>query len=227
MRERKLGIIGKKLGMTQVFDTDGRSFGVTVLEMGPNVILAKRTKGTDGKGDGYSALQLGFDPKPARKINKPEAGHLKKAGGNEKARRYVRELRVSEATLGKFEVGQEITLRDVGLKKGDLIDVTGTSKGQGFQGVVHRYKFKGFNATHGTHEYFRHTGSIGNRKWPGRVMKGRRMPGHQGDERVTTQNVGVFQVREDENLLLLHGSVPGAKGTYVLVRPAIKSNPLP
>jgi len=229
MKERKLGILGKKLGMTRIFDENGHSLGVTVLEMGPCVVLAKRETGNNEKGrtDGYTALQLGFDAKTAKKVNKAEEGHLKKAGGTEKAKRFVRELRVSAETAGKFEVGQEVTLKDLGLKAGDLIDVTGRTKGKGFQGVMRRYNFKGFRATHGTHEFFRHGGSIGCRKWPGRVFKGRKMPGHMGDKRVTTQNISIISVREDDNCLLVNGAVPGAKNGYVTVRPAIKSNPLP
>ncbi len=230
MRERKLGILGKKIGMTRVFDDKRNAIGVTVLELGPCTVLAKRSKETSTKGttDGYTALQLGFDAKPERKINKPEAGRLEAAGGNDKARRFVRELRVADATSAKFEVGQDISLKDLQLEAGDLIDVTGTSKGRGFQGVMHRFNFSGAaTATHGTHEVFRHGGSIGCRKWPGRVFKGRKMPGHQGDRRVTTQNMRVVQVREEENLLLVDGAVPGAKNGYLIVRPAIKINPNP
>lgn len=223
MKERKLGLLGKKIGMTRIFGDDGESLGVTVVEVGPCIVLAKRTISKNG----YNALQVGFGACRTDKVNKPEMGHLKAAGGLEKAaRRFVSELRVSEETLAKFEIGQEITLKDMGVKVGDLIDVAGISKGRGFQGVVRRYHFAGFNATHGTHEYFRHGGSIGCRKWPGRVFKGRRMPGHMGDRRVTVQNIRVAQVRESDNLLLVHGSVPGAKNTFMTVRPAIKRNPL-
>lgn len=229
MKERKLGILGRKIGMTRYFDETGIARGVTVVEVGPCVVLAKRTKANNAKNrtDGYTALQLGFGAKPERKINKAEAGHLKAAGGNEKARRYVHELRVSEETLSKFEVGQEVTLKDLGLVAGALIDIVGRSKGRGFQGVMHRFHFRGAPATHGAHEFYRHGGSIGCRKWPGKVFKGRKMPGHEGNRRVTTQNLRVAQVREDQNLLLIEGSVPGWKNGYVLVRPAIKSNPLP
>jgi large subunit ribosomal protein L3 len=230
MKERKLGLLGRKLGMTQVYDDKGRAIGATVLELGPCVVLGKRSKATNAKGrtDGYVALQLGFDPKPERKINKPEDGHLKAAGGKDKSRRFVREMRVSEENLAKFEVGQEITLKDLGLKAGDLVDVVATSKGRGFQGVMKRYDFGGANtATHGTHEAFRHGGSIGCRKWPGRVFKGRKMPGQMGNKRVTTQNLLVVDVREKENVLLVDGSVPGHKNGYLLLRAAIKSNPLP
>jgi large subunit ribosomal protein L3 len=229
MRERKLGLLGKKIGMTQVFDDEGRALGVTVIEMGPCLVMNKRTKAANKKGrtDGYTALQLGFDKKRERSTNKPEQGIAKALGGPDKARRFVREMRTNEENVAKFEVGAEIGLKDMGWTKGQLVDVAGRTKGKGFQGVFRRYGFKGFNASHGTHEYFRHGGSIGCRKWPGRVIKGRRMPGHMGDDNVTTQNVQIAAVRENDNLLLLLGSVPGAKGSYVTVRPAIKKNPLP
>jgi large subunit ribosomal protein L3 len=226
-KERKLGILGRKLGMTRVFTEDGGSIGVTVLEAGPCLVLGKRTKAANknGKNDGYTALRLGFGEKPERKVNKAEAGVLEAAGGKGKAKRFVREMRVNEETLAKFEVGGEVKLADLGIKPGDLVDVVGESKGKGFQGVVRRHHFKGFPATHGTHEYFRHPGSVGNRKWPGRIFKGRRMPGHMGDERISTQNLRVVQVREADNTVLVWGSVPGAKGDLVVVRPAIKVNP--
>ena len=229
MKERKLGLLGRKVGMTRIFDDQGNSVSVTVLEVGPCPVIAKRSKDQNAKGrsDGYTALQLGFDQKPERKINKAEAGHLKAAGGNEKARRFVRELRVSEATAEKFEVGGEVKLSDLSLEAGQLVDVSGRTKGKGFQGVFRKYNFAGAVATHGSHEVFRHGGSIGCRKWPGRVFKGRKMPGQMGDKNVTTQNIKVVAVREEENVLLVGGSVPGCRGAYVLVRPAIKKNPLP
>lgn len=228
MKERKLGILGKKLGMTQVLDAAGSLVGVTVLELGPCTVLGKRTKTPhqSGHADGYTALRLGFATKPERKVNKPEVGVLKNIGGAQAAKRFVRELRVSEATLGRFEVGAKVTVQDLDLKPGDLVDVVGTSIGKGFQGVMKRHHFSGFPATHGTHEYFRHGGSIGCRKWPGRVFKGRRMGGHMGDERVTVQNIRVVAVRPEDNALLVLGAVPGAKNGYLEVRPAIKKNPI-
>lgn len=219
MKERKLGLIGRKVGMTQVFTDKGACTGVTVLELGPCRVVAKRTQ----ERDGYWALALGFGERKAKKVNRPLAGTLKAAGGTESARRHVVELRVTAETAAKFEVGQDVTLADVGLEAGHKVDVTGTSKGKGFQGVMKRHNFGGFRATHGTHEYFRHGGSIGCRKWPGRVYKGRKMPGHMGDVRTTTQNVRIVQVRGDNNVLLLEGSVPGCKGALVMVRPAIKT----
>ncbi|MEZ4270625.1 MAG: 50S ribosomal protein L3 [Myxococcota bacterium] len=230
MKERKMGLLGKKIGMTRMFDDQGHSLGVTVLEVGPCVVLAKKTTSTGEKGrtDGYTALQLGFDPKFERKVNKAEEGRLKAAGGKEKARRHVREFRVSEETCAKYEVGQEIALKDVEFKVGDKIDIIGVSKGRGFQGVMKRHNFAGVNTmTHGTHEVKRHGGSIGCRKSPGRVFKGRKMPGHMGDRNLTVQNVKIVGVREEDNALLVWGSVPGGKNSYIMVRPAIKLNPLP
>jgi large subunit ribosomal protein L3 len=217
MKERSLGLLGKKLGMTQYFDASGKALGVTAIQLGPCVVLDKRTQ----EKDGYVALVLGFDDKPKRKINKAEAGALKKAGGEDKAKRFVFEIRVSEDVLKQYEIGQEIKLQDLGLNVGDKIDVMGQTIGKGFQGVIKRHHMAGFPGSHGTHEYFRHGGSIGCRKWPGRVFKGRRMPGHMGNKRVTTQNIRVVQVRED-NVLLVNGSIPGAKNGYLLVRPAVK-----
>jgi large subunit ribosomal protein L3 len=227
MKERKLGILGEKLGMTTIFDEHGQSLGVTAIALGPCMVMGKRTTGQhpSGRSDGYNALVLGYGQKRADKVNKAQVGALKAAGGVQSARRFVMELRVSEATLAKFEVGQEVSLKDLGLKAADLIDVTGVSKGKGFAGVMKRHHFGGFRATHGTHEYFRHGGSIGCRKWPGRVYKGRKMPGHMGNRQVTTQNIEVVQVREADNVLLVHGAVPGPKSAHVMVRLAIKKNP--
>ena len=224
MKERKLGLLGKKVGMTQIFTEDRKALGVTVVQLGPCVVLKKAS--VDASGNKHNALELGFEQKPERKVHKAEAGHLKKAGGLDKARRFVREMRVSAQTLEKYDVGQEISLADLELNPGDLVDVVGTSKGKGFQGVMKRYNFAGFPASHGTSEYYRHGGSIGCRKWPGRVFKGQKMPGQMGSRRVTTQNVKVAEVRAEENILILQGAVPGAKNGYVSIRPAIKKNPV-
>ncbi len=228
MKERKLAILGRKIGMTTVFQDNGNAVGVSILELGPCVVSQKRTRDKTAKNrtDGYVALQIGFDPKPERKVNKPLEGHLKAAGGISKARRFLREVRVSEETAAKFDVGQEITIADLGVEPGDKVDVTGKSIGKGFQGVVRKFGFRGFHATH-AHEVYRHGGSIGCRKYPGRVFKGRKMPGHMGNKRVTTQNLLVIDVRPEMNALLVRGSVPGAKNGYLMVRPAIKKNPLP
>ena len=165
---------------------------------------------------------MGYGAKRADKVNRPAEGQLKAVGGKEGARRYVMELRVTPEVLDQFNVGQEVGVGDLGLNPGDLVDVMGQSKGKGFQGVMKRHNFGGFRATHGTHEYFRHGGSIGCRKWPGRVFKGRKMPGHMGDKRVTTQNLEIVQVRAEDHALLVHGAVPGAKNCRILVRPAVK-----
>jgi large subunit ribosomal protein L3 len=218
MKERLMGLLGHKIGMTTIFDEAGSALGVTVLQLGPCLVQAKRTLARDG----YRALVLGFGARRADKVSRPLEGALRAVGGKDGARRHVMELRVTEAVLDQFNVGQEVSVGDLGLNVGDLLDVMGTSKGKGFAGVMKRHNFGGFRATHGTHEYFRHGGSIGCRKWPGRVYKGRKMPGHMGDRRVTTQNLEVVQVRPEDNAILVLGAVPGAKNGLVLVRPAIK-----
>src|ERR1051326_1560438 len=166
-----LGLIGKKLGMTQVFAKGGELVPVTVIQAGPCTVVQKRTVGRDG----YSALQLGFDEAKAQRLTKAAREHRKKAG---KMPRVLREFRDAGDAL---EVGAEIKIGDI-FKEGDLVDVTGMSKGHGYQGVIKRHRFSGFPATHGTHEYFRHGGSIGNRTHPGRVFKNKRMAGHMGDD---------------------------------------------
>jgi large subunit ribosomal protein L3 len=218
MKERSMGLVGLKVGMTTVFDAHGEALGVTVLQLGPCLIQGKRTI----ERDGYRALILGYGAKRADKVSRPLEGALKAVGGKDGARRYVMELRVTSDVFDRFSVGQEVTVADLDLKVGDKVDVMGQSKGKGFQGVMKRHNFGGFRATHGTHEYFRHGGSIGCRKWPGRVFKGRKMPGHMGDKRVTTQNLEVVQVRPEDNALLINGAVPGAKNCRIMVRPAVK-----
>ncbi len=212
---QKLGILGRKLGMTQIFDEEGRRIPVTVIEAGPNVVLDIRTPDRHG----YAALQLGFADQKEHRVNKPDMGRFKKAGVTPK--RYVKEIRIDPEAIENFKVGQELKVDEI-FSKGDPVDVTGTSKGKGFQGVMKRYGFAGFRATHGTHEYFRHGGSIGNRLTPGRVIKGKRMSGHMGSKRVTVQNLKVVDVRPEHNLLLVSGSVPGPKNGYVMIRFAVK-----
>lgn len=205
---RKMGILGQKLGMTQVFASDGTRVPVTVVRAGPCVVVQKKAGGRDG----YSAVTIGFDDKPLRLANRPEIGVAKKA--NTEPKRLLREVRLDD--VGGFEVGQQIAVGDV-LHEGDHVDVVGTSKGKGFQGVMKRYHFSGNRATHGTHEYFRHPGSIGCRLTPGRVHKGKRMPGHMGNVRVTAINLVVVRVVPEDNVVLLRGSIPGPTGSYVLV----------
>ncbi len=207
------GLIGKKIGMSQLFDDTGNVVPVTVVETGPCVVVQKK----DVARDGYNALQLGFGTQKNQRVNRPLRGHMAKA--EKGSFRVLREFRVDD--VSGYEVGQELTVTDL-VKPGDLVDVTGTSKGRGFTGVMKRWDFGGFSRTHGTHEYFRHGGSIGNRSYPGKVFKGKRMAGHWGNERVSIQNLRVVEVRPEENLLLVKGAVPGANGGLVLVRRAVK-----
>ena len=207
------GLIGKKIGMSQLFDDTGNVIPVTVVETGPCVVVQKK----DEAKDGYNALQLGFGTQKNQRVNRPLRGHMAKA--EKGSFRVLREFRVDD--VSGYEVGQELTVTDL-VQAGDLVDVTGTSKGRGFAGVMKRWDFRGFSRTHGTHEYFRHGGSIGNRSYPGKVFKGKRMAGHWGNERVSIQNLRVVEVRPEENLLLVKGAIPGSNGGLVLVRRAVK-----
>ena len=224
------GLIGKKLGCTQIFDTNGNVARVTVVEAGPCVVVRKRTV----ENDGYVAIQLAFGEKRAALVNKPMTGYFAKNGvaprtvKNTKGKdaqvlpRTLQELRLRPEDAARFEVGQTISVADV-FKEGQLVDVTGTSKGRGFAGVFKRYHFAGFVSTHGTHEYFRHGGSIGTNMTPGRTMPGKKMPGHLGNSRSTVQNVRVVKVLPEENLVLLEGSAPGSDNSLVTVRGAVKA----
>ena len=209
------GLLGKKLGMSTVFDQEGNAIPITLLEVGPCVVIQVKTS----ERDGYYAVQLGFDEKKPKRTTKPLLGHFQKAQTTPK--RFVREIRLSEDFSGELKPGQSIKLDEV-FKPGDYVDVIGWSKGRGFQGVVKRWGFAGSPAGHGTHEYFRHGGSIGASTSPGRVFKGKKMPGHYGVERVTVQNLKVIEVRAEENLLVVKGSVPGAKGSYLIIKQAVK-----
>lgn len=213
-KERPLGLMGTKLGMTQVFGADGKRIGVTVIELGPNVVTQKKDAGNDG----YSALQLGFHDKKEKHSTKAALGHAKKA--NTAAKRFLREFRVTAEEAGKYELGAQVTC-DL-FKDGDVVDVSAKTKGRGYQGVIRRWGFHGKQASHGVHEFFRHGGSIGNREFPGRVFKNRKMAGQYGNERITLQNLKVVQVIKDKNLVLIHGAVPGGQGTMVTVRAAVK-----
>ena len=209
------GLIGKKIGMTQVFGADGSVVPVTVIQTGPCVVVQKR----EIERDGYKALQVGFGSKKGQRLNRPEQGHLVKAGKG--AFQVLREFRLDD--VARYELGQEIKVSDL-FKVGDRVDVSGTSKGRGFAGVIKRWGFSGFPASHGTHEYFRHGGAIGNRSYPGRVFKGKRMAGHWGNERISVQNLEVVGVRAEENLLLVKGAVPGARRGVLLIRRSVKGN---
>lgn len=204
------GLLGKKIGMSQTFAADGRRIPVTVLEAGPCVVVQKKTVAKDG----YEAVQVGFGVKSAHRVNKPEMGHFKKAGQG--TFRFVREFK----PLGECAVGDqfECTL----FKPGDRIDVTATSKGKGFQGVIKRWGFSGGRASHGS-MFKRKTGSIGQSATPARVIKGKKMPGQMGNERVTTQNLIVVDVRPEQNLILVRGAVPGPKNGLIEIRKGIKA----
>ena len=206
------GIIGKKLGMTQVFAEDGAAVGVTAVEVEPSVILQIKTK----EKDGYDAVQLGYSRIKQKNVTKPLQGHFKKADKGNFG--IVREFAVES---GNFEVGQEITA-DI-FKIGDYVDVVGTSKGKGFAGVVKRHGFGGGRATHGS-MFHRAPGSIGASADPSRVFKGTKLPGHMGSVRKTMQNLQIWQIRPEMNLLLLKGSVPGSKNGFVLIKKAKKKS---
>jgi large subunit ribosomal protein L3 len=212
----RMGLIGKKIGMTQIF-VGGERVPVTVVELGPNVIVQKKTK--DGK-DGYGAIQIGWGDKEHRKVNKAMLGHFKRA--DVKPKWVLKEFRVpDDKKLAEYNVGQELKA-DL-FTEGQWVDVTGTTKGKGFQGVMKMHKMKGSKQwTHGTHEYFRHGGSIGCRTTPGRVHLGKRMPKHMGDVTQTTQNLKIMKVDAEKNVVLIAGSVPGARNSVVVVRPAMK-----
>ena len=213
MTKQIKGVLGTKLGMTQVFADDGRMVPVTVVAAGPCVVTAVRTPDADG----YSAVQIGYGEIDPRKVTKPVAGHFAKAGVT--PRRYLVELRTDNAS--DYTLGQEVTAET--FAAGELIDVTATSKGKGFAGVVKRHGFKGLSSSHGTKRKHRAPGSIGGCAYPGRVFKGVRMAGRMGGERTTTPNLTLHGVDADRGLLLIKGSVPGPAGGLVLVRNAVKS----
>lgn len=195
------GILGRKIGMTRIYDENGRSIPVTVIEAGPCTILQKKTVDKEG----YSAIQVGFREKKESRLNKPEAGHFKRSGGV--GFYHIKEFRVTDPEV--YEVGQRITLSEI-LSIGDLVDISGKSKGRGFQGVVKRHGFSGGRKTHGSN-FHRAPGSIGCSAWPSRVLKGKKLPGRMGNELVTLKNMKVIDVRVEENVLLVRGTVPGAK----------------
>jgi large subunit ribosomal protein L3 len=212
MSKQRKGVLGEKLGMTQVFDDEGRIVPVTVVQAGPCVVTRVRTPDADG----YSAVQLGFGQIDPRKVNKPLTGHFDKAGVT--PRRHVVELRTEDAT--EYELGQEITVEV--FEAGQRIDVTGRSKGKGTAGVMKRHGFKGLSASHGTQRKHRSPGSIGGCATPGRVFKGLRMAGRHGNTRTTVQNLTVHAIDADKGLLLIKGAVPGPNGGLILVRSAAK-----
>ncbi|MFE5324597.1 50S ribosomal protein L3 [Paenibacillus sp. NPDC056579] len=202
------GILGKKLGMTQVFTPEGLVIPVTVIQAGPCTVLQKK----DVENDGYESIQIGFEDKKEKNANKPELGHAKKAGATPK--RYVKEFR----GMTEYEVGQEIKA-DL-FTAGEFVDVTGTSKGKGFQGVIKRHNQSTGPMAHGS-RYHRGPGSMGSIQ-ANRVPKGKNLPGHMGSETVTLQNLEVIKVDTDRNVILVKGSIPGAKNSYVSVKSTVK-----
>jgi large subunit ribosomal protein L3 len=204
-------LLGKKLGMSQIYGESGQMVPVTIIEAGPCTVLQKKTVAKDA----YSSLQLGFDTKPERVANGPERGHLKASKSAPK--RFVREVRMDEAEVEAQELGAEINASI--FEKGERVNVVGTSKGKGFAGVVKKWGFKGTQTySHGSHEFFRHAGSIGTNSTPGRLYMGKRMPGHMGSERVTVRNLEIVDVRPGENLIFVRGAIPGPQNSYVIVK---------
>ena len=206
------GLLGRKIGMTQVFSPAGEAIPVTVIELGPCVVTQVRDKDRDG----YTAVQIGFGTVKPKSLTRPERGHLDKAG---QLVRYLREFQTDN--VEDHEVGQVLTVEI--FQPGQVIDVTGTSKGRGFQGVVKRHNFRGGPKTHGQSDRERAPGSIGAGTDPGRVWKGTRMAGRMGNRRVTVQNLQVVEVLADKHILLVRGSVPGAKNGLLMVRRAVKA----
>lgn len=206
-----LGILGKKLGQTRVYDTKGVVHSVTVVAVGPNRVIQVKTQETDG----YNAVQLGFDEQKEHRLTKPLLGHIKKH--NATAVKRIREFRDFTLTVKPGDtVGANI------FAAGDFVDAIGMTKGRGFEGVMKRHNFRGGDATHGAKGFKRRPGAIGQRLFPGTVMRGMRMPGHMGQVRRTTQNLEVIQVREDDNLLLIKGAIPGGNNSYVIIRESKK-----
>jgi large subunit ribosomal protein L3 len=214
----KMGLIGRKLGMTRYFHDDGSSLGCTVLAVGPCVVTGQRTPAKHG----YSALQLGYEEQPSRKITRPQVGYVKKSG-IDKTPAILREIRLDRAEdVAAHEVGKVITAGQI-FKAGDVVDVAGVSKGKGYQGVMKLHKMGGDTMTHGTHEFFRHGGSIGCRLTPGRVHKGKRMSARMGTKSHTASDLVVVKVLEDKNVVLVKGSVPGPINGLVVLKGSTKN----
>lgn len=206
-----LGLMGKKMGMTQVFDEAGEVIPVTVVKVGPCTVVQVKTK----ESDGYDAIQLGYDTTKPRRITKAERGHFEKR--SLPLFKYLREFRTEH--VKDFEVGQELLV--AGFKSGDVVNVSGVTKGRGFQGVMKRHNKHGGPASHGS-DFHRRPGSIGMRTWPGHVLKNMKMPGHMGNVNVTTKNLKIVSVRPEDNVLLIRGALPGAASGLVIVVPEDK-----
>jgi len=201
-----LGIIGKKIGMTQVFSPDGEVIPVTVVQAGPCIVVQKKT----AEKDGYSALQLGFGDKKVQKCTKPMQGHFKKT--SDAASAVLREFRVEDGV--SYDVGQAVTV-DI-FEQGELVEIIGTSKGKGFAGNIKRHGFSRGPMAHGS-KFHRQVGSVGQSAWPSHVFKGKKMPGHLGNSRVTVRGLRIVDARPDENLLLIRGAVPGHKNSLIMI----------
>ncbi|MEY4641963.1 MAG: hypothetical protein RLZZ227_1957 [Pseudomonadota bacterium] len=210
-----IGLVGRKSGMTRVFTESGSSVPVTVVEVLPNRVTQVKSV----ENDGYSAIQVTAGNKKSSHVSKAEAGHFAKAGVE--AGRGLWEFRADAGVIAKFAPGAELTVTT--FAEGQMVDVTGTSKGKGFQGTIKRHHFGMGDATHGNSLSHRSAGSIGQRQSPGKVWKGKKMAGHMGDEQVTTQNLQIFKIDTENNLLLIRGTVPGATGSDVIVFPAVKA----
>ncbi len=208
----KIGLLGKKIGMTRVYDDKGKATPVTVIEAGGNTVL--QTKTTENAG--YVGVQVGFDTQKEQRVTQPLLGHFKKAGSEPK--KHIKEFRLPAGT--SLEGALDLSVNQFAV--GDMVDVIGRSKGKGFQGVVRKHNMAGQGQSHGSMMH-RRNGAIGNRSTPGRIWKNMGMPGHCGDDRVTVQNLRVVQVRPEEGVILISGAVPGANGGYVVVRPAKKA----
>lgn len=208
----KKGILGKKLGMTQVFDENGRVIPVTVVLAGPITVVQKKSTEIDG----YNSVKLGFEDIPERKSNKPTIGQFQKAGVSPK--KYMREFKFDD--VSGYEVGNVIKVEDM-FEEGDMVDVTGISKGKGYQGTTKRFGTARGPMSHGS-GYHRGSGSLGAASSPSRIFKGKKMPGHMGSEKVTVQNLAVVKVDTERGLLLIKGAVPGAKGTFLVIKDSVK-----
>jgi len=209
-----LGIIGKKIGITHIFKEDGNFVPVTVIQAGPCSVVLKKTEKTDG----YNAIQLGFGDIKEKKVKKPQLGHFKKV--NLTPKKILHEFRLGPQEIEGINIGQELNTSI--FKKGECVDVTGTSKGKGFAGVMKRHGFHGAPASHGRHYFRRHGGSIGSR-YPQHVRKGTRMAGRMGNEQVTVQNLEIADIRPEDNLILIKGSIPGNNKGFVLIKKTVKT----
>ncbi len=207
----KIGLLGRKIGMTRVYDANGKATPVTVIEAGGNTVLQIKNPETDG----YNAVQVGFGSQKESRVTEPLLGHFKKA--NSEPKKFVREFRLPDG----IKLAGDLDVSVTQFQPGEFVDVIGQSKGKGFQGVVKKHGFAGQPAAHGSKTH-RRNGAIGNRSTPGRVWRNMGMPGHMGDDRVTVQNLRIVQVRPEENVILVCGAVPGSNGSYVVIRPAKK-----